>query len=425
VRVLLLAGKGGAGTTTVAAATALTAARSGIKTLLLSTEPSSLSDVLALPPCAVDSTGSQGARQVPLEVEAGLAVLQLDPSAEPTGPLGDLQRDIDQALDAAGARGLGAADLMSLTGLEDLGCLCSLSQQVENGPWDLVVGDVGGGSRGLRLLSAQDGLVQALDRLAAPQRRLGLYRLGTQALAARALGRLRTQLEAARDVLHASSSSVRLVMTPGPVGLARARRTFTSLTVQGFVVDGIIANRVLPAGDVSPSWTSSRAAAQTRALAEADEAFAPVTVQRLPDLPMDPVGPDALAQLGGHLLDGPEALAGRSVRLEGPSAGLEGLLTSPVSGAGPRVHAVDGGYELVLAAPLLSARDVELLRDGDELRLGVQGTWTVVALPSVLRRCVATGAQVGAGRLVVRFRPDPLLWPVGSGVATSAGEGER
>jgi arsenite-transporting ATPase len=42
----------------------------------------------------------------------------------------------------------------------------------------------------------------------------------------------------------------------------------------------------------------------------------------------------------------------------------------------------------------------------------------------VLRRCVATGAQIGAGSLVVRFRPDPSLWPVRS-AATSAAEGEK
>jgi len=421
VRVLLFAGKGGAGTTTVAAATALTAARSGIKTLLLSTEPSSLTDVLALRPGAVDPTGPRAARHVPLEVEAGLAVLQPDPSAEPDGPVGDLRRDLGRVLDAADGRGLGAGDLLSLTGMDALGSVCSLSEQVADGPWDLVVADVGGGGRGLRLLGALGGLVRALDRLAAPQRRLGLHRFGVEGVLAGAAYRLRERLAAARDVLHAPTSSVRLVTTPDLVALAQARRAFTALTVQGLVVDGIVANRVLPAGEEGPSWISARAAAQTAALAQADEAFASIAVHRLPYLPTDPVGPDALTQLGEHLLDGagePEPSARRTAR-------FESLLTPPDSRPRPRVRRVAGGYELVLAAPLLSARDVELLRDGDELRWGVQGTWAVVDLPSVLRRCVATGAQVGAGRLVVRFRPDSSLWPVGSAAAGSTAEGQQ
>ena len=67
MRVLLLAGKGGAGTTTVAAATALTAAHAGIKTLLLSTETPSLSDVLGVPTAALESAG-RGRRPGPVEV---------------------------------------------------------------------------------------------------------------------------------------------------------------------------------------------------------------------------------------------------------------------------------------------------------------------------------------------------------------------
>jgi arsenite-transporting ATPase len=165
---------------------------------------------------------------------------------------------------------------------------------------------------------------------------------------------------------------------------------------------------------------SSRAVVQAGVLAEAEEVFAPVTVQRLPYLAVDPVGPDALSELGASLLGGPAG----SERAAGRSDELENLLARPVTGAGPHVRQVPDGYELVIAVPLASARDVQLSRDGDELRLGVHGTSRVVALPSVLRRCVAVGAHVGAGSLVVRFRPDPSLWPVRS-AARSAAEGEK
>jgi arsenite-transporting ATPase len=421
VRVLLLAGKGGAGTTTVAAATALTAARAGIKTLLLSTDASPLRDVLSLRPGALRSTGRPVAREVPLEVEAGLAVLQAEPSAPAGGSYGDLRRDVSHVLDAAGTQGVEAEDLLRLTGLEDLTFLCSLREQVADGPWDLVVADVAGGDRGMRLLSAPAGLGRALDRLAAPQRRLGLRRLGPGALLARSLARLRRELDAVRGVLQAPASSVRLVMAPERVGLAQARRAFTSLTVQGLVVDGVIANRVLGADAGSRSWVSSRTAAQSGVLAEADEAFAPLRVQRLPDLPVGPVGTDALADLGANLLDG----LASSPRHTGRSAALDGMLASADTGARPHVRPAGDGYELVIAAPFAHARDVQLSRDGDELRLGVQGTWRIFDLPPVLRRCVATEAQVGAGRLVVRFRPDPALWPAPSVAGTPPTEGEQ
>ena len=49
MRVLLVVGKGGVGKTTMAAATALAAARDGLRTLVVSTDPAhSLTDVLGM-----------------------------------------------------------------------------------------------------------------------------------------------------------------------------------------------------------------------------------------------------------------------------------------------------------------------------------------------------------------------------------------
>ena len=49
MRIILFTGKGGVGKTTVAAATAIKAAKSGLKTLIISTDPAhSLSDALGV-----------------------------------------------------------------------------------------------------------------------------------------------------------------------------------------------------------------------------------------------------------------------------------------------------------------------------------------------------------------------------------------
>jgi arsenite-transporting ATPase len=56
-----------------------------------------------------------------------------------------------------------------------------------------------------------------------------------------------------------------------------------------------------------------------------------------------------------------------------------------------------------------------LARTGDELVITVAGHRRVVALPSALRRCAVAGATLVDGRLVVRFEPDPALWPRSTG----------
>ena len=84
MRVLLVAGKGGVGKTTLAAATAIAAARDGARTLVVSTDPAhSLTDVLGM----TGGTGSTGewrtaATPVPVPgVPGDLDVLQIDTRA--------------------------------------------------------------------------------------------------------------------------------------------------------------------------------------------------------------------------------------------------------------------------------------------------------------------------------------------------------
>jgi arsenite/tail-anchored protein-transporting ATPase len=385
VRVLLLVGAGGAGTTTVAAATAVTAARGGVKTLLLSTDRrSSMTDVLGLEPLPAGRAHvdhHEVDREVLTEVEPGLAVLQSD-----LATLQSYARHLPGALPVADVPAL---DLLTLPGAREVVALSSLTAQVQDGPWDLVVVDVAGGSEAL---AAPENMLRLLNRTWS--RHLGgLRRHGAERGVAGAVATLRDELAAVRDVLRAPTTSVRLVLAPEQLGLAHARRQFTALTMHGYVVDRLIANKVVPAGG-GPSWLASRAAVQARVLAEADGVFAPLPIRRLPHLPVEPVGPGALAQLG---------------------TGVEQLLAVPSPGVGPQVRRTPDGYELVLLAPFVTAADVELSREGDELRLGVQGTWRVEPLPPVLRRCIATGARVDAGSLVVQFRPDPELWPINGG----------
>jgi len=60
--------------------------------------------------------------------------------------------------------------------------------------------------------------------------------------------------------------------------------------------------------------------------------------------------------------------------------------------------------------PFADRRDVDLVRKGDELVLTVGSHRRVLALPSVLTRCIVDGAALRDGRLRIRFRPNPDVW---------------
>jgi arsenite-transporting ATPase len=67
-------------------------------------------------------------------------------------------------------------------------------------------------------------------------------------------------------------------------------------------------------------------------------------------------------------------------------------------------------FVMSIGLPHAERRDVELVRKGDDLVITVGSYRRVLALPSVLRRCVVEGAGLRDGRLRVRFRGDHDVW---------------
>ena len=391
MRVLLFTGKGGVGKTTASVATAALAAARGHKALVVSTDPAhSLADALGVP---VGGT--------PREVDPGLSALQVDGQAGFERSWREVQAYLRGVLERAGVDGLQADELTVLPGAEEVLALLEVRRQVESGRYDLVVVDCAPTGETLRLLSLPAALTWYVEKVFPAQRRALravrplLSRVAGPAVphdgVFAAVERLHRELTAVRDLLTGPSASVRVVLTPESVVVAEARRTLTSLALYGYRVDGIIANRVLPASD--DPWLAGWARSQAEQLAAvaADTAPLPLLVAAYAD--REPVGPVALAAFG-------ERLYGDIDLLAQPPAGGDLL----------RVERDSDGFVLSLALPLARLADVQLARSGDDLVVTVAGHRRLLALPSALRRCTVGGARLLAGRLVVRFEPDPEQW---------------
>jgi arsenite-transporting ATPase len=309
-----------------------------------------------------------------------------------------------------------AEELTRLPGAEEVAALLELRAQVESGPWDLVVVDCAPTAETLRLLALPEALAWHLERLLPAQR--GLIRTLRPAAAAaagvplpdpevlEAVTGWHRQMRHVQRILTDPQTSVRLVLTPERVVIAESRRTWTSLSLYGFVVDAVVVNRLFPdaaadaaadAGDLAPDpWRLAWNGAQQEGLLEVQESFAELPVVRTPYLPAEPIGPDALA-----------ALAAAQER-----DGLDDLL-APVAHRGMTVERTGEEFELVLPLPLAHARDLSLQRRDDEQLVAVGEHRRVLTLPSALQRCVVQGASVRSGLLRVRFVPDEEVWPRG------------
>jgi arsenite-transporting ATPase len=391
VRVILFTGKGGVGKTTTAAATATLAAGRGCKTLVLSTDPAhSLADAFGVALSAE-----------PTEVDTGLYGQQVDTQQRFEASWREVQSWLLSVLDAAGVDRMEAEELTVLPGAEELLALLEVRAQVASGRWDLVAVDCAPTAETRRLLALPEALRWYMDRIFPVERRVVrslrpvLNRVAGVPMphdrVFDAVERLHGQLDEVRDVLTSPTASVRLVLTPESVVVAEARRTLTTLSLYGYRVDGVVANRVIP-GDGGDAWRTGWAAAQSAQLAEVEESFAPQPVWRSAYRAGEPVGLPELAALGAAVYTDVDPLV------------------LPAGEDPVRVERSGSDFLLQVALPLASKSDVDLARRGDDLVVTVGSHRRVLSLPSALRRCVVAGAAFREGVLRVRFEPDPAVW---------------
>src|SRR5438270_12463060 len=397
MRVLLFTGKGGVGKTTTSAATAALAARRGLKTLVLSTDPAhSLADAFDVP------LGHEPTEIASSEF-SGLYGQQVDTQRAFEDSWREVQQYLRDVLEQGGVDPLEAEELTVLPGADEVLALLELRAQAECGRWDAVVVDCAPTAETLRLLALPGALGWYMDRVFPRERRMvRTLRPVLSQLAGipmppdkvfGAVERLHAELAAVQALLtDPARSSVRLVLTPEAVVVAEARRTLTSLSLYGYRVDGVIANRVFPSTSTDP-WVAQWVTAQAQQLEGIASSFDGLRMWRSAYRSGEPVGVEALHILADDVYAEADPLA---------------VVDTPDPITVERVASDE--FVLTVALPHADQRDVDLVRKGDELVVTVGSHRRALALPSVLRRCLVDGAGLRDGALRVRFRPDPDVW---------------
>ncbi|MFF2793029.1 ArsA-related P-loop ATPase [Streptomyces sp. NPDC058049] len=379
---LLITGPGGAGRTTVAAATALAAARHGRRVLLLSGD---IGDPL---------TALVGEPAAP-----GLRVARVDSGEEFREELVALQQRGSALLGMVGARPLGAEEITELPGAEQFALLRALRRAAAAPGTDLVVVDMPPLHQTVATLALPAQLRRYLARLLPAERQAAralrpvLAQLAGVPMPAQWLyetaARWDEELAAVQAVVEADTTELRLVAEPGPAAADALRLGRLGLALQQLPVSSVVANRTVPAQSADP-WLAGLAAQQQEQAAEWAEEL---PVVALAHLGRDPRGPQDLERL----------------------AGADGLV--PQAPAPRRAWAVedrlaqDGVLVWVVPLPGAHKSDLDLVRRGDELLLTAGPHRRIVPLPGALRRCTVSGAALADGELRIRFTPDPGLWP--------------
>jgi arsenite-transporting ATPase len=378
MRIIIFSGSGGAGVTTLAAATAVAAAKRGARTLAYGLNPG-LTRALTV----------EGAAK-PVEAAPNLWVMEGHRSDSP-----DEFRDwLEMLLDWRNMDVELADDLAALPGMNHVGRLLEMEAYVDSGDYDAVILDAAPLVQFLDLPPALDASARWLERLFAP-RQANVFEPFLRVFAAdyasageevlergRALlGRLATLRKTLEDV---SICSVRLVMTPAPEVAATTRHAITALGLFSCPVDAVVVNQVLPEEVVDP-YLAPLKAAQGRHIGELREA--------LGSLPL------LAAELQAAHIGGPGNLGDVAGIVYGERDPLEVLHRY-----GERQVSRDGSdYVMKVPLPLANREELDLEETDNGVAVHLDGRRCVIPLPEDARYYDRASWSLEAGVLTVVF----------------------
>jgi arsenite-transporting ATPase len=387
MRIILYTGKGGVGKTTVAAATALSSAGLGHRTLVISTDPAhSLAD-------AFDRR--LGAEPTP--IHRNLWGQEINVLEEIRANWGEVARYLAALFASEGVDEVVAEEMAVLPGTDELCGLLQIRRHAADGRFDVLIVDCAPTAETLRLLSFPDAARWYMEKLFPWERRLmRAVRPAIQPLVDiplprdqvfAGIERLFRRVEEVRRLLtDARRSTVRLVLNPEKMVIKEAQRALTYLSLYGYTVDAVVNNRVFP-DEPGERILSRWRRIQARYGEQIRHAFAPLPVWEIPFFDQEVVGLPMLARMA-------EALFAR----RDP---LRIYATGPVQ----TLRKDDERYTLSLRLPFVGGKDVALDKMGDEVVISVGNFRRALFLPRALASATVEEARLEADWLHVGLRP--------------------
>jgi arsenite-transporting ATPase len=384
-RILLYSGKGGVGKTSLSAATAVRAARLGRRTLVVSTDSAhSLADAMG-----------QKVGPEPVTLARNLLAVEIDVNVELMSHWGVIHDYLTRFMTFKGVEETVAEEMAILPGMEELFSLLKVKKWADSGRFDAIVIDCAPTGETIRMLGVPEILNFYFTRIFPIQRtvvrtvrpvaqRMTDMPIPTDDVFA-AVQALYRELQGMGPLLQdPRRSSIRIVLNPEKMVVNESQRLYTYLSLFGFPVDAVVANRVLPEEARSPyfdRWLSI----QKGHLAQAREAFEPLPflTARLFDREM--VGIEALDEMALHVFGRRDPIA-----VLHPDKPVE-------------IRKEGKGYALYLRLPFAEKERIQVFTQGDDVVVQVDNHKRHLILPRSLAGRRLLGAAFADERLRIGF----------------------
>jgi len=322
---VLYGGKGGVGKTTMAAATGLSSAAGGVRTLVVSTDPAhSLSDTYGtdIPAEPTRIREDMPLHAVEIDPDDAMEEGMFGADGDPLGGMGEMGDAMGGmgGLDEGGAEeGLGSLLGGTMPGADEAAAMRQLLEYLDDPRFDRVIVDTAPTGHTLRLLQLPEIMDSMIGRVMKLRNRFsgmmdglkGMFGGGDDDADPTAdLDELQERIERLRAVLRdPAQTDFRVVTIPEEMSVVESERLVARLDEFGIPVNTLVVNRVMEGvgdvADVDPAWIvepnpetcefcARRWEVQQAALRRATELFWGRDVKRVPLLANEVRGEDAL-----------------------------------------------------------------------------------------------------------------------------------
>ena len=381
---MIYTGKGGVGKTSVAAATALKAARMGYRTVLMSTDAAhSVSDSLEIP-----LSGRM------TRVEENLDAIEIDMLYELENRWKEIQQYISAFLISQGMDGITSKEMAVLPGMELMSALFYVEDFYKKNAYDVVVMDTAPTGETLRLLSFPEISEWYTDKL------YNMFR-NMMRLARATVGRVISTPLPSEDLLRDIAdlgdrmkdvqkilqdpqvTSIRLVVNPEKMVINETKRAFTYMCLYNLTVEALVINRIIP--EDATGFFEEKLEEQRRYMKVIDESFSPLTMLKAYQLPKELVGITSLERLGEMVFGDTDPTIHYSQQ-------------KPME-----IYSDDGMDIISLNLPFTMKEAVNLYKTGDSLLVEVGHYRRSISLPTTFARHDPKRAEFKDGRLLIMF----------------------
>ncbi|MDO5560865.1 MAG: ArsA family ATPase [Oscillospiraceae bacterium] len=385
MRIILYTGKGGVGKTSIAAATACAVARSGKKTIVVSTDAAhSLSDSFG-----IKLTGD------PVNIGDNLWGMEIDVVKENEKNCSITMDYMQKILTFKAQETIETEEMMVFPGYEELLSLVRIKELYDSGEFDTIIVDCAPTGETMSLLKSPELMKWWMDKFYKKKKK-AVKIAGPVVHAATKIPMPDESMFDEFEVLFnkldelyklfmdKDTVSIRIVTTPEKIVVKEAKRSLTYLHLFDYNVDAVIINKIFPERSLE-GYFSRWGALQQESIKDIYEGFGKIPVFRM--------------YLQDHELREMEQLTLAGDQIYGDTDPRKVLFKENIFS----ITSQDSYRIFSINMPFADKKDMTMVHTGSELIIGVKNEKRAFELPANLRSCEISKARYEDGRLNIYF----------------------